>query len=475
MSDKDTYNFDDNFVEKSWKDMTVLLDKEMPVKKKKRRFLWLFLFLGISLPVLFYVFSNQKTFDNKVSEQVIAHEENIKNSELNIIAEENNTSVELNNLNKSEIAISNNSTSNSNEIIKNNSQSNLITKNKNPQNNFNKIVENYNYNINIPSIALTQNYNKENEVVKTTLIPGKVVEKITRQVDEGSGTKINSTIKIVEEKNNYVLNSIDGVKILLENKINEVLQEIVVVNEEEKKSENEDKGGMNQKNLWGIEAGFQTQINNEIGGKWGLVYTRKLNNKLNFHTQLEYHISRINYTNVYIENEEAIFTSNLNESTVGDPNPLDLYQEDLKNIEKNQLFVWSHKIKVPISLGYKFHSKWEANIGVGCNFNYLMKTKNAISSDDLSADMFTTGQTDPIDKESFDPIFDPQLMGGLSFYPKEKWVIGFRYDLGLKRRSINVVDRYNLSQLNNQSESVIKTYQLKNREMNLGLFARFYF
>ena len=46
--DKDKIHIDNGFIDQSWEEMTKLLDKEMPVKRKRRPFFWLW-FLGIGL------------------------------------------------------------------------------------------------------------------------------------------------------------------------------------------------------------------------------------------------------------------------------------------------------------------------------------------------------------------------------------------------------------------------------------------
>jgi len=101
--DKEKQHIDTEFIDQSWQNMSELLDKDMPVQKRKRRIIWLW-FLGISAIIIFaltYRFntvSNQnlipKTLINK--EEKIAKNEKNPNTESLIHKDKNTASLQKN-------------------------------------------------------------------------------------------------------------------------------------------------------------------------------------------------------------------------------------------------------------------------------------------------------------------------------------------------------------------------------------------
>ena len=70
QADNYKYKPDPQFTDKSWVAMRELLDKEMPVEKKKRKgFFWIFLFLVIGIAGAFLMFypENNENVEKKDS------------------------------------------------------------------------------------------------------------------------------------------------------------------------------------------------------------------------------------------------------------------------------------------------------------------------------------------------------------------------------------------------------------------------
>ena len=65
---KEKEHIDSQFINHSWQEMSKLLDKELPVKKKKRRFIWVWFFgFGLLVSALTFQYFNQKNNINPKS------------------------------------------------------------------------------------------------------------------------------------------------------------------------------------------------------------------------------------------------------------------------------------------------------------------------------------------------------------------------------------------------------------------------
>jgi len=131
--DKEKQQLDTKFIDQSWQNMSELLDKEMPVQKRKRRFIWLW-FLGLTaLSVIVYAYHSDLFSKKNINHKIITKKvEKIAEKETLLI--ENPATNKEKNISSSQTIFDNkklnqNAFDNKKSLLKNNLESsrNLLT------------------------------------------------------------------------------------------------------------------------------------------------------------------------------------------------------------------------------------------------------------------------------------------------------------------------------------------------------------
>lgn len=447
MSDKNTYNKD--FVNRAWEDMSTILDKEMPVRKKKRRFLFLFCFLGI------------------VTCGGIVWLGLYSASSANVVSLESNSNSSLNS----------NSNSSSDNILFYDLDEKVQVLEHGEKELVNpmmgdvaiKALEKTTAVLENTSAASTRTNESENEkLLESEVFVEKA--KMTSKILKNEATTI-----IVTNENDSKTEKLSKPKVLIEepktttevlikDKSKEkeklhILQPIAFANTTNLEWSEEKKLPFNSKfRRWkfGFETGLVFQNKNEIGGKLAWIANRKMKRNWMFHTGLEYNVQFVNYS---IIEQAAISMDPPINSQLQSMDLLDILQLSPTRIN-------SHFIKIPVLMGYKFNESFELTGGIlGSMVLYSGIGFNSAIRDYIGLEAFVNGA---FNRKRIAPIFDIQSSIGLTYYPSKKWAINLRYDNGFLQRAITYK-----RPLNNKIGLRLEKYNSRNRQLSLS--ARMYF
>ncbi len=488
MWDKNKYKFEKEFVNDSWKDMQAILDKEMPVKKKKRRGLIILLsilFLAQGFNAIFHwnnreqkaISTNQEKITNNIQKENIETNQEIetKNNIGKEIIETNQHDLSKENIiNQGKELINNKITdhvkpknTNTQNVIKNkhnNKTSNAENRKTKPTDNY-SIINNIEIN-NTSDLIFSSEKKIKSNIEKTEII---IKENIIQQDIIEEENVINQNKENKNKAEFIYLEPIANINFSLDDKSIDKIEKLDFASKEDKENL------IIRKNNFGIESGMGFVNKNEWGGKLGFVYTRDINNKLSIHSGLEYHLLKLDLSPEYltaVENGYAELNESLGTSTELEFLSIENY------VNKNPKKILQHKLKIPFSLGYKFHKKWETNIGIGMKIN--LRTKeigNLQNGQDALVFVPASFLNDYSAPRIIKPNFDPFGIVGITYYPRNNFGIGLRYDMGMRKRKIvSTEDTSPLSQNMDQLYSPSNNFSgYAKREMNLGLFLRYYF
>lgn len=446
MSDKNKYNKD--FVDKGWEEMSSILDTEMPVNEKKRRYPF-FLIIGIlalgSLISLWFSINNESN-DNEITiAQDVSGSENEINDKTNVI---------LNDIAKEEVVSiidsehkveGDNSKMNTEPKEK---SSTVINKKDAITNYSNSFSSSKNYNLNFNKQDLNINYfstNQKNSEVFIEKIEGKIPSgelRVNNPVEIG----INNTGKEEEKMNKelFILKSI----------IFAGITSLELDGKEVKLDVNKISLG---KWKFGIEGGFIFQDKNDMGARLGFVSTRGMNNKLNFHTGLELNSQFINYPNKVVTSILNDLDLNNSSGSIAPIGTAELYS--ISEIRIN-----SYAVRIPLMIGYEINPSFEITGGAIASYQFYSNSNSGLIPD--SSFVMNDDQGFAYNKVS--PSLEVLGSLGLMYYPKKNIGIGLRYDHGFINRKITVRgDTSNIQELD------LKGYKNKTRQVSLS--ARMYF
>ncbi len=473
MSDSNKkYNLDKDFLDRSWSDMESLLDKEMPVRKKKRRWLFfLFFLIGISMISISIYSMTDFREDKKL---YITDTEEPKDEHAKYVPADKVESLIQNEIENTE---KQNNSSTPNDPIKNNPEKQLGKNTRsNPVIRKNENIPSR-YDLNYSKKELGVNDRAELEIISIEKKSGNnssVIQKnenfqeeLIQEIYEENLPSINSVKKNLnpfesenESKQKIELKLMAMIDASIKNKVEQIQLIENIVAEIEDGKEDEEKE--NKKWSLGIETGFQYSSSDEIGGKLGLSARYRFNSKWNLSLGGEYHLSRIDYSDEYLNVANVNLDENLSPGY-----EYDSLQNVINNVPK---IMRHHKIKIPVMVGYRFSPRWQLDAGMALNVN--LKSKNRDSAQELLGfdPLGTPAQNTSDAPPSITPLLDPQILAGVSYYPVRKLALGIRFDYGLIKR--------NLSAFDDEVTQQTQKYDLPGwgkRETSLGVFLRYEF
>ncbi|MGK0389406.1 MAG: hypothetical protein ACI94Y_002146 [Maribacter sp.] len=443
MSDKNIYNED--FINKGWQDMSAILDKEMPVKKKKRFFI-LFSFGLLSVIALGLTLVPMRNSEIGLDEIIAVQ------PVVNQLIDINDNSEKIADLNEkinSDVLVDKyekTSALKTHSTIEKQNNTTLIDLSKNSySNNRNDIVTSIN----------KVDINENNLSIKEELLTTPIIK-------NESSINANPSITSIVENESLIINQRSLINYLDPIALNFPLLENDKV-EEIKKIPNH----FNPKKWnFGIEAGFVFQNKNELGGKIGFVATRHINKKWALHTGLEYNAHFINYG--VAESAEAFEVAD-DQLNNGD-NIIEMGNYEALYLN-NPTKITSHHLRIPILVAYRFHPSLEVNAGIVNDFNVYSRDRNNMLANPSIGLVFPLATV--AESKTIKPFYDPQASLGLTYYPIKKWGISLRYDHGFIKKEITATIPESAYQAASKSSVGIKGYGSHYRLLNIS--AKMYF
>ncbi len=435
---KDNHN---DFENQGWDAMVQSLDREMPVEKKRRGFLWLAFFIGLTAFIgggFWYVNTKSpvKTIDKTESKaivdvQISKNTEGVQNTynikkENKLIDFNKNKKVIVDKINKDNNSLSlieNNKIIDNKDIQINNNHLSLIENNKIKENNFIQNNNSLNSKENIKAEGSEFNQNNSTDL---SLIKNNINDLILNDNNQNSENKTNfSSIEL--------LNKIKIAPISIERDTNELkyidlyVHPLVCVTGNTAIINNEI---LISKTRLGITTGMHTEKGQKTDGFQAglvifkpLIYHWSLSSGLNFRQTQTFGDSISYFKTEYLAN--ASVTTNLQSGT-----PISL----------DKLYY----LEVPISIQYKLKRKFAFSTGLKTSYLIGQSVKENGTAVYFVKSSFTSQNSyDLLNKVNTKTLglnrWDISLMGGFSYLPSKHIQLGLRYDLGFT----NIINRTN--------------------------------
>ena len=414
---KDNHN---DFENQGWEAMLQSLNREMPVEKKRRRFLWLAFFIGLTAIMgggFWYINTESPvtTVDKTISKPIVdidlskndlskntgaePNPDNIGKEDKNVDFNNNNTIIENKIANKNNNSLS---SINKNKSIDNhnNKNLNLVGNNKpidNNNNNLyslenNKLIDNNNNNLSL--VENNKSIDKRNEMKSIELLNKIKIAPLSIEQD--------SNLKI-EPQTIY-----GPIKYLAD---------------------------VPKKLRIGITTGLHTEKGQKIDGfQAGFVVNQTLNHRWSINTGLNFRQTHTSgdsisyYKTEYLANASP--TTNLQSGT-----PISL----------DKLYY----LELPLTIEYLFKKKFAFSTGLKTSYLIGQSVKENGGSVYFVKSSFTSQSSyDLLNKVNATTLglnrWDVSLMGGFSYLPTKHVQLGLRYDFGLN----NIINRTNWSAYN---------------------------
>ncbi len=388
MSEKEhIQNINEEFTDFAWSKMRKTLDKEMPVKDKKDRrlFFWLFFFFSLlAIGIYFYVVNGLSPITEVAPIALDSDSGSRSNNDKNSRA--NNASVNLNP-----------------------NQNNTLTATK----------------ITDTKTVLTTLAVKKNNppaatsVVRKNNIPttAKVIGTEDKNVQATSVAKINNIQAATEVADTKEATSVASINPVIPQSHNPTIPQSPQFPRPHKFS---------QTYSWMLGTMNSNQASDFGGLTTGLVANYRFNSKIGIETGLNYAWSKKPITFYIVSDSTAINTGSNSDNieTVSDPNIAQSEELDIINQFETNSF---HYFRMPIRFTYKPHRKIQLHSGV--EFAYLWKTGALINSFAQNDATLFTGTSSMRSSSSFQK-FDANLQAGIRYYPIPKLGLGLHYRQG---------------------------------------------
>lgn len=321
-NDNNKNPLDDQFFDQAWENMREALDREMPVKKKRRRFLpWFYLMAGAVVGLFFWI--GISSLNQNDLEHLTANNSNV--SPIVKIDNKANTTTSID--------------------LENTQTNNTITKNSS--------IQNEKKSNNVPQQIITKNHRSTTAIVPQQNIYNKT-----------NPTTLNNSDNPIPQKNKLInpnippLAMLNSVNTLLENQ--EDLLDIKLKEDYLKIKEPENLCPPKRKIGFEINAGlaydfsapkkigFTTSglVHFPIGEKWGIK------------TGLGYSVLAKNEKFSVSENQEVILAQNNPTTSFAD---LSLYR---LNVQEDYVLKNIHYLEIPLAATFEINKKWEILTGV---------------------------------------------------------------------------------------------------------------
>lgn len=469
MSDKKTYNKD--FVDRGWKDMSSILDKEMPVKKKKRRFVFWLFFVGIIAAGTVVWMGLNALDSSNIRAETMEIESVNKDVEKSIT--NSNINSELNsNLNKDDSVVKYEYTANEGNDIENKNEivewsiadeDEVISNELNSiKKEINNNAEDYNSNFNIQELknieSIRHLFKDENKNGQE----GSIIEIVKGKIEVLN--KSIKTISVASDKNDFIKENDEAIE---KRETIKLLEPIAFSTTKDVEFFNEESLPFNPKfGFWefGIEAGLVYQNKNELGAKLAFVASKRFKPKWSLHTGLEYNVQFVNYS---VDEQVDNSFADLETDYMGTGTSLGGINEALENLQQSPTNINSHFIKIPALIGYRFNRSFEITGGI-IGSTLVYSGKGTIGNNQEQSNTSSPNSVLDMNAREMTPLFDLQSSIGMTYYPNSKWAVNVRYDNGFIQRKI----KYKES-LTSNPELSLKGYNSKNRQLSLSL--RMYF
>ena len=434
---KDNHN---DFENKGWEAMLQTLDREMPVEKKRRPFLWLVFLLGLlALGSGFWYWTTAypvKTLDKTDSKPIVETDFN-KNTEgvaHDLSLNKNNKVVETTIVqNKTnDLSLNKNNKTIENNIVQN--KPNDLSLIKNNKNNDNNIVENKDNDLSlINNGKATINKNEIKERLFNNFSNDNLLKKEKDVSDTFKVSDTNPlmlTTKIIEESKEVVfLKPLKIEPLSIEQDTNLKIEPQPIIGPSP---------SVNIKNRFslGITTGIHTENGQKLDGfQAGLVVYKPLNLHWSWGTGLSFRQTETSADTITYFKKENIANASVSSSNLQSGTPISL--DKLYYLELPLTIQYHVKKKFAFSTGLK--TSYLVGQSVKSNGTAVYFVNNGISGT-KSFDLLSQVNTTTLGLKRW----DVSLMGGFSYLPTRHVEFVLRYDLGLA----NIINRPNWSAYN---------------------------
>ncbi len=424
---KDNHN---DFENQGWEAMLQTLDRELPVKKKRRRLLWLVFFISLTATLgggswYWHTKSAVKTIDKTISKPIVDTDSH-KNTEGGEVVElhKNNKTIE----NKSfDTHINDLSVNKNNKTIENKSvetHANDLSFNKNNKTIENKSVETY-----VNDLSVIKNSKTiENKSVET------YVNDLSINKNNKSVEKNKNDLSVNDNKKNDFtsfesLGMIHIAPLSIEQDTN------LKIEPEPFFKTIKCFTGISKKLRLGITTGIHTEKGQKIDGfQAGLVVFKPLTYHWSLGTGLNFRQTQTSGNPIsYFKTENLLNAASTTNLQSGKPISLDkLYYLELPLVIQYQfkkIFAFSTGLKTAYLVGQSVKANGASVYFVSGSFT--SKDNNAFIN---QVNTTTLGLN----------RWDVSLLGGFSYLPTQHIQLGLRYDLGF----MNIINRTNWSAYN---------------------------
>ncbi len=414
---KDNHN---DFENQGWEAMLQSLNREMPVEKKRRRFLWLAFFIGLTAIMgggFWYINTESPvtTVDKTISKPIVDIDLSKNDLSKNTVAEPNPDNIGKEDKN---VDFNNNNTIIENKIAnKNNNSLSSINKNKSIDNHNNK-------NLNLVGNNKPIDNNNNNLY---SLENNKLIDNNNNNLSLVENNK--SIDKRNEMKSIELLNKIKIAPLSIEQDSNLKIEPQTIYGPIKYLAD------VPKKLRIGITTGLHTEKGQKIDGfQAGFVVNQTLNHRWSINTGLNFRQTHTSgdsisyYKTEYLANASP--TTNLQSGT-----PISL----------DKLYY----LELPLTIEYLFKKKFAFSTGLKTSYLIGQSVKENGGSVYFVKSSFTSQSSyDLLNKVNATTLglnrWDVSLMGGFSYLPTKHVQLGLRYDFGLN----NIINRTNWSAYN---------------------------
>lgn len=414
---KDNHN---DFENQGWEAMLQSLNREMPVEKKRRRFLWLAFFIGLTAIMgggFWYINTESPvtTVDKTISKPIVDIDLSKNDLSKNTVAEPN---PDNNGKEDKNVDFNNNNTIIENKIAnKNNNSLSSINKNKSIDNHNNK-------NLNLVGNNKPIDNNNNNLY---SLENNKLIDNNNNNLSLVENNK--SIDKRNEMKSIELLNKIKIAPLSIEQDSNLKIEPQTIYGPIKYLAD------VPKKLRIGITTGLHTEKGQKIDGfQAGFVVNQTLNHRWSINTGLNFRQTHTSgdsisyYKTEYLANASP--TTNLQSGT-----PISL----------DKLYY----LELPLTIEYLFKKKFAFSTGLKTSYLIGQSVKENGGSVYFVKSSFTSQSSyDLLNKVNATTLglnrWDVSLMGGFSYLPTKHVQLGLRYDFGLN----NIINRTNWSAYN---------------------------
>ena len=497
MLDKDNkHNIDEQFAHESWLNMQSILDKEMPVKRKRRSFFWLWLMSGVILLLVVGLWwmqsveGEQDTTPNELQTQAIVENGEADNKEItkkdnNIITD--STLPKKNAQNQPQLADNTNFQKTNSSAKKNDDLTSILENNKSEshENSLSTVSHT------TPSIVApkdnTTSLNNNLIKSKSKSNASDDLREITLENEVDANKKLKSQTSIADHERKVIEAAADSKSALALNKSDRAERSTPYLsflstlpparlgsragslNELSTNFEFTPKLNIPIVDLpnnslkrfrWGVEAGVQSNYINAIdGGYAGVFATYHFHPKWSISGGFRYSLfkygdkrTKLESLNSFDDAEVTIDPGLADTTGIGTPSNPTMGAENISKGEVYSILTNEARfqaLQLPIQIDYRLSRKW--SIGTGLQVTYLLnglvKTQPVLNSRFQVLDSNKNTYFNLAIDETIARKWDLSTMASIQFHPFNKWSFGLDYNLVLfnSKNELNKVSLQNNS------------------------------